>query len=409
MQTKKMNIYQLKLLNFHRKIIYKKIIIFLRNFPLILTVYIFSRSNKSLKVPKQGRILLIFNDAIGDMVVRTGFIRSLSESGYNVYVSSKQSSLELLKYNPYISGVFLYDENNTMKFISSILNIRKQKFDLAIETRIARKPYYKDMIYYALIKSPILIGCNKGMFKTFNLSIPCKLQTIHVTEPLRKILDVINGSHIRRNMSYNLFTSMEEEKYVLDNIPENDFVIFNPLGSKETHCLSFTQAHTIYKLLISLGYSVLVIGEAKKIKLLGFNEEIIFPSRSIIDIVPLVKKSKLILTVDTSIVHIASAFNKTTIAIYPRSSRINIPPPPKTKFDEIEYKYWLYYTQMEYGLYNIPAHELSDFFSISTVFWHPNNPNGIQIVVDSDCISSVPTSDLIIQINNSLTTYSLFQ
>lgn len=399
--------YKLKLWNYKRKFTYKKAKIFFYYLPLLAIDTIFARNPVS-NLPKKGNILLIFNNVIGDTVVCTGLLRNLVELGYEVSVSSRKQSLDLLKYNPYIKETFLYNDNKITNFFYSLLLLRKKNFDLAIEVRIARKPSYKDLLYYALIKSPILIGCNKDMFKTFNVTIPCKLQQVHVIEPLRRILDIFGKNITYRDMSYDLFFSQAEEDYVASQVSEKNFIIFNPLGSKNTHCLSPKQAQCIYDQLNILGYKIFITGEKEKLSILGFGESIIFQSRNIIDIIPLVKKAKLIVSVDTSIIHIATTFNKNTIAIYPHSSKVHIPSPPQSELDLIKYNYWLYYTQMEYGLYGIPVNKISNFFSIGTVFWHPNNPNSIQIVVDYDYISKASSIDLTYRINEAIDSLEVF-
>lgn len=391
----------IKIYNLKRKLLYKKYKLLIQYSPLFLLDKIFAR-NKPVFLPKEGKILLIFNNMIGDTVVCSSLIRNLSQLGYEIYVSSRQQSLDLLQYNPYVKGTFLFNDKNIICLLRSILSLRKQSFSLAIDVRVSRKPIYNDFLYYALVKSPILIGCNKQMFKTFNISVSCKLSTVHVIEPLRKILEIFDKETIRRNMSYDLFIPETVENCILQQIEEKDFIVFNPLGSKDTHCLSSKQAHAIYQLLISSGSPVFIIGESKKLYNLSFKKEEIFYSKTIIDIIPLIKKAKLIVSVDTSIVHIASAFNKDTISIYPKPSYFKLPKKPTSDLELINFNYWLFDTQMRYGLYNIPANELNNFFSVSTVFWHPNNYNAIQITLNSYYISNTDTTDLINKITPKL-------
>lgn len=84
----------------------------------------FERKSKlNLKVVRN--VFVMRNDCIGDMIVTTPFIRSLSKAGYKVFVSSRKTSLEIINNNPYISQTLLYNDRNFFELIRTTKLVRK--------------------------------------------------------------------------------------------------------------------------------------------------------------------------------------------------------------------------------------------------------------------------------------------
>jgi ADP-heptose:LPS heptosyltransferase len=341
---------------------------------------------------KAKKILIIRNDRIGDMVVTTSLIRNLAKSGYSIYVVSTKSALDIVKFNPYVKGTIIYDNSTFFNWIKSIVRIRKECFDAAIEVKFIRCFDMKHMIFCSYIKTPILIGFNKSNIKSFNLSIPNYLHKSHVTVQLKQILETFNikydDMHYEIPVSENIKTNAT---LFLKKIADNNkkVAVLNPFGSIEARSLSHRQVNIIYKLL-SLKYKIIVIGEKKRIKQLTIPEGVaVFSSPNILDVVPLIELSDLVISVDTSIVHIATCFNKNTIALYADSDP-NQPGADKKAIYHHEFSIFKF--ALEDFFYNkeyLKTHSRNIMLPITHDIWAPNNKNAKRILFDQGNIANV--------------------
>ncbi len=394
---------KLKKWNRLRNFTIKKIKLYVHYLPPIILDWLLARKSANITQPIK-RILLIRNDAIGDMVVTTGLIRKLSQAGYQVYVSSTKPALEIIRYNPYISGTFLYNDSSFSQFFRSIQEVRKQRFDLAIELKVSRNLSVYYPLYHGLLKTNILLGFNQPEFHTFNQIINYKISNTHVTDLFKPILTYLGIKN--QDLSYELFTSEDTEHYVSAHLTGEKFAVVNPQGGKQARCLSKTQTEAICDLLVKYGYHPIIIGEPNRIKKLNISNYTIFPSRTILDIVSLIRQSNLIISVDTSAVHIAAAFNIRTIALYledihPLLDTITLS--SITDFyQELDINWIKFQRLAHYHLLNYTPQEQYDFFTNNSIFWHPNNQNATQIIFPELEISAVTTPILIDKISKPL-------
>lgn len=342
-------------------------------------------------------ILIARNDKIGDMVVTTPLIKSLAQAGYDVYVSSQQSSLEILKNNPYIKGTFSYNDYSYKDLFATIKKIRKHHFDLVIDTR----PFYsfemKKIIFCAFTKSTHLIGFNKSNIKSYNISIPYYDNNSHITNQLNKVYEYMNIKNFEKN--YNLYISENNTKHVDDFISEHNidkFMIINPFGGAKKRELSQWQMEYLVSMLkkIKQNHTIIFIGEPNKLKNIDSNLGIKFQSKSILDVVALIKKASYVVTVDTSIVHITAAFNLPCLTIYSESMLFE-------KTDDINLtmrKKWKeYYRQACNSLVDKPYLK-NNKLSVELPYcydqlWSPNNPNAKQIVFYKSFLEKVDNQE----------------
>jgi putative heptosyl transferase len=394
---------KLKEWNWRRNFAFKKIKLYLRYKPLILLDRLLAHQKGRQNHPVK-RILLIRNDVIGDMIVSTGLIRSLAQAGYEVYVSSTAPALDIIRGNPHVSGVFPYNASSPANFAASLRKIRRHHFDLAVELRVSRELSLYDTLYHGLIRTDTLLGFNKSFLHTFNASIECDVSNIHVTQPFLLLLAYL---HIdAADLPYELFIDEDTEQYVRPYIPKQKFAVINPFGSKGPRCLSKQQVASICRHLSQQGFACVLIGEPAKTAALKINLAAVFPSRSIGDVIALIKYADLVLTVDTSVVHIAAAFTKDTIGLYLHSFH---PLAEDGRTDDslknrLSINFFRCRTKICYGLPNLPDRDLYRFFTVNNIFWSPNNPNAVQVFFPQEEISAVPDEELSQKLHDALYT-----
>ncbi|MGL5950202.1 MAG: glycosyltransferase family 9 protein, partial [Cetobacterium sp.] len=131
---------------------------------------------------------------------------------------------------------------------------------------------------------------------------------------------------------YDVFLDSERERRAEEFIgkirekhPEKKISVVNPYGASKHRSLNFENLKNIIKLLKKRGYiTIFIYSPDKKSELETFIrenriEEVVLAEeiKSILDSASLLKFADLVITPDTSIVHIASAYDKRMISIYP--------------------------------------------------------------------------------------------
>ncbi|OCG07694.1 hypothetical protein A9G13_05625 [Gilliamella sp. wkB178] len=392
-------------LNWKRNFITKKIKYFI--YIKILTFLIFFlRKKGSFNSNEINKVLILRNDCIGDMIVTTPFIRYLFHAGYEVYVSSRKNSLEILMGNPYIKGCFLYDDKNFRTLIRSLKNIRKQHFDLAIDARFHRRLDLTHLYFCCFVKTSNLLSYNKSNIKSFNISLPYYKANSHVTNQLKYYLDNLNINYDLFN--YDIFIDYGKDNYVqsfIDNLInlKKKFVVINPYGGSHYRCLSNVQIEKICDLFKCSypQYKIIIIGQPNRLNTLCIDEIIKFQSQSIRDVIPLIKKADLVISVDTSIVHIASAFSIKCISIYmePLSPSLdNLKSVYSRALSDYKYLQQDLLLDKKY----IKKHKPDLSMQINKDLWAPNNENAKQIVFYVNSIEAIETSNLVNSINQCI-------
>lgn len=272
------------------------------------------KRQEKIDVSSVKRILFPFVDlGIGDAVCHTGTWRSLKEAGYTLQVIVEERNRDLFEKMTDIDEVYIADINNipAMKTIETDLVIshyswmkRKELFN----TQLLHKIHYK----YA-------IGFGGWLDKPYNLMLPINSE-FHITHPQKEILNVLN---VKPDfLRYSLPVVPEHEDFIERYLKPHEgkkIVVLNPFASVSERSLSQTQleklAHDIAQ---HQDTHVFIIGEGKKLADLSFDNTNITVCRfkSLWDAITLIKKADLVVSVDTAIVHIACAFDKSLIAIY---------------------------------------------------------------------------------------------
>ena len=380
-------------LNWKRNFITKKIkyFIFIK-FLSLFTIFLRSKNNSLIPCSVK-KVLVIRNDCIGDMIVTTPFIRYLSTAGYKVYVSSRKNSLEILSNNPYVTDCFLYDDGTFSKLVRSLKIIRKHQFDLAIDARFHRRLDLKHLFFCVFVKTLHLLSYNKSNIKSFNISLPYYKTTEHVTNQLKYYLDYLDINY--DSFGYDIFIDSIKDKdadlFINNNIkPKEKFVVINPYGGSDYRCLSELQILMLCNLFKSYyqEYRIVIIGQGGNFDKLCIPGTIKFQSPSILDVFPLIKKADLVISVDTSIVHVASAFSTKCISIYME--------PLLPKSDNLKSIYSREFSNYKYLLQDlfldkayIKKHNPNLDLQINKDIWSPNDINSKQIVFYSNSVKTI--------------------
>lgn len=336
----------------------------LKEFRKLLAKFVFDKKEKSkniLDMSKINSVLILRDDnKIGDMIITTILFREIKKQypHIKIFVLCGNSNKIILENNPYIDKIFI-SHNRFLKDIFVYNKLRKYKIDLLIDFwPFGPKP----MHFFKLrtINSKFLLGICKQKYNIYDISVNIDYNIEHISKIYVGILNSLNIKNI--NTNYDIFLDKKYENYAKTVIKRNNeekYVFFNTHSASKWRSLSYDKIKEILKMLYKHNFKI-ILNSQYNID----NEQIVVPRKdNFLYVLALVKYADIILTINTSIIHAANAFNKQMIAIY--------------------------------------NNDLMNEEKISQV-WAPNYKNGIQLLAKNGNISSVETSQIENLINKLL-------
>jgi ADP-heptose:LPS heptosyltransferase len=309
------------------------------------------KSNKTLTLVAIKSILFLrSDDKIGDTVVSSFLYREIKKKYPNIkiIVCCGKNNKEILKYNKNIDK--LYEIRGCLfNDISIFKDLREQNISLIVDF-FPFNPNFNHILMLRIISPDFLIGFNKTFYKMYDLSSNEDFFSVHITKMYKYVLDLLKIYDI--DLKYEIPLTSKEESLALDLINSNYKykykIVVNPFSASKHRTLSVNKLKDLIVLMEnSFDCCVFILCQEKnkrKVASLESNRTIIASFRSILESSALIKYADIIITPDTSIVHIATAFNKKTIALY---------------------------------------RDYSTSYEKTDIIWAPNNTNAIQLSVDT--------------------------
>lgn len=306
---------------------------FFRPKRLAVGKYIWDRKSNKIEIKKENiienynikSILFIRNDGkIGDMVINTLMFREIKKSypDIKIGVVSRGGATDIIKHNKNVDKIYNYSKN-TSEIKKLAKEIEKENYDLLID--FSEMLRVKQMMFINLCKAKINMGIDKTDWNMFDISLKVKEDfewTEHITERYSAYLKILGIKNI--DISYDVVVSEviknKVEKFYKE-LSDKRKVILNPYGASKHKTFNEKTIRDIIEYLndseIIIIYSPDKFEEIKKFEEEYQNVHTLKGSKSILESSALIKYSDLVISPDTSIVHIASAFSKKVVAIYP--------------------------------------------------------------------------------------------
>lgn len=263
-------------------------------------------------------IFLRYDGKIGDMVINTLIFREIKKKFPNIKISvvARGAAVDIIKYNPYINTIYNYKKGKESELATEIA---KENYDVLVD--FSEMLRVNQMKFINQCKAKINIGLDKADWKLFDISVTENVDyknNQHVTERYGAYLKKLGIKNFDKK--YDIFLERNKEE-----IEWNEGIVLNPYGASKHKHFNNETLKFIIKILNSLNKKVILIYSPDKYKELqefqknNQNLKVYLPDniKSILDSAEIIKKSEGVITPDTSIVHIASAFNKKIISVYP--------------------------------------------------------------------------------------------
>lgn len=278
---------------------------------------------------------------IGDCIILSPFLESLSKVNDKIKIDIivRENSIEILKYYPYIENIYPYKKykNRILRYIYEFFFALKnrKKYDILIS-------FEKRMSTLHILSLKIL--------KPKYLMSACEEIKINIKEKLGMVDYYFKDKEeILKKLN---FRNTGGGGYILylgpyENFAENFFnktkknIIFNYIGSKKERILKEKEIINIISMLSNnfkkeqfyVSSIPKKFDETKKIveELKKDNVKVLPKTKNIFEIASFIKYASVVISVDTSIIHIASTYNKPIIGFYTSNKQNQKSAGPKGK------------------------------------------------------------------------------
>lgn len=279
---------------------------------------------------KINSILVLRDDGkIGDMVVSSFVYREIKKQypTIKIGVVTRKGAIDIIKDNLYVDKIYEYKKNSSyLKRLAK--EIAKEKYDLLIDTSTILRE--KQIMFINKCKSRINLGVEKDGWGLFDISIS-EERNAHITKRFIKILEKLGIKDVKSN--YDIQISDKVVNRVIEKIKKEEAVqeienkkrtILNPYAASRHRSFNRENIEKILKVLLNkTGDEIYILGHGENKKevvdiknKINNNRVHYLDLKGIEEVIALIKTSELVISPDTSIVHIGVGLDKKVIGIY---------------------------------------------------------------------------------------------
>lgn len=312
----------------------------------------------------QSCLLIHDNNKLGDLIVLSSLYRELHSRGVTLSILTTATGKAFLSGNTKIHQFFIKKSDS----LRDVFKLRKQlsghSFDIVLDP-FETMPSFGHSWLLSGVRRSYILGFDKWYKCYYTVYHPHDEKlTSHMCTRASEILHHFYGDPDNEyDVSYDLPLPAEVEKEVSDFVSDSKIVIINALGAKKICRLSGEQISTIYSRIRDLypEFRVIFTGLAEDVRSISIPNIESLPFKEFIYTVALTKFSQYVISVDTALVHIASAYEIPTLALYPNARHTSYP---------------------------------------SHLIWSPNNCNALQVVSPTYTVKDISPDVLIASIDD---------
>ena len=269
-------------------------------------------------------LFLRYDGKIGDMVINTLMFREIKKQYPHIKIGVVARGIagEIIEKNPYIDVIYNYEKSDS-KAKRLAGEIEGENYDLLIDfTDMLR---VNQMKFINLCKAKINMGINKKDWNLFDINLEYYETEKHIKNRYGRVLEILGIKDIDLSYDLHLTESQKDKgKRFRETIKEERVVVINPYGASKHRTFNEHKIKELIELFsrredtaVTLVYPPDKREDVEKISKM-FSERVYFNGelKSITDTITTLEYADLIVTPDTSIVHIGVALDKEMIAVY---------------------------------------------------------------------------------------------
>lgn len=231
----------------------------------------------------------------------------------------------MLKLNKNIDKYYIFDRKKTKEWIKIAKKLKNENYDVIFDSTEGLK--YKQIYLLNKLNAKINVGYNKDNYKIYNEKV-IHSTTIKMKEIYKKMLEKINIFVDNTDIEVSISEESEkkiEQFFYENNLVEEKIIALNFYGASSGRKINEENALIIIRKLQEKykNYKIILLDSPsdrdKIYKILEkAKKDVLFfeKSSTILDSISIIKRSNIVVSVDTSILHIAEGLNKKVIAFY---------------------------------------------------------------------------------------------
>lgn len=272
------------------------------------------------------RILVIQTAFLGDVILTLPMVQSLKKATKDAQISfvAIPDTSEIVQSHPDISEVIAYDKHGKQKSLGSFLSLAKELRERKYDIVLSPHRSIKSCLLTKLSRAKIRIGFDNAALRScFTARLPWKFGVHEIDRNISLLRPL--GIEVRRE-SPRLFPTdkhrKDAEQFLADNEIRLPYAVIAPGTVWETKRYPIEMMADVARKLLERFANVVIVGGKKDV---GFVKDLVGIGRGIISAVgrfsvmssaEIVRRASLLVANDSAPVHIASAFNVPTVAIF---------------------------------------------------------------------------------------------
>lgn len=262
------------------------------------------------------KFLIIRFSSIGDIVLTTPVIRCLRKKfpDAGIYFLTKKNFAAIVESNPYITGVLTLAED----FDDTIDLLKEEKFDAVIDLHfnlrtLRIKQALKGVPFYSYNK----LNTQKWIYTNFKLNL---LPAKHIVDRYMETVSAFNV--VNDELGLDFFIP-EKDKVKESDIPFSHSHGFLSIAIGAAHYTKKLPVDKLKELCAEIDYPIILLGGKddfdKGAEISGIDPIKIYNAcgkYSLNESADIVRRSNLVISHDTGLMHIAAAFKKVVFSIW---------------------------------------------------------------------------------------------
>jgi heptosyltransferase II len=268
------------------------------------------------------KILIIQTAFLGDLILSTGFFRGIKEKYPNSHITVliNKGTESILDGNPFLNEVIPIDKKKTFKnpylFVKFLISLQKYTFTLCFSPHFS----HRSSIISYFSGAKIRIGYVESGFSF--LHTKRYHRPIKGPHEVQKLFFLLEDSNILKPEIHIKDDKVSEIDEIIKNLPS--YIAIAPSSLWETKRMPISKFSELIQLILkNTNYLPVIIGSKNDKDLAQslldeFGSKILdlTGKTNLIELSYVISKSKCVISNDSSPIHIASAFNIPTLAIF---------------------------------------------------------------------------------------------
>lgn len=268
-------------------------------------------------------LFLRYDGKIGDMIINTLMFKAIKTQYPHIKIGviGRGATRDIIKNNSYVDVIYNYEKNN--KKIKKLAGeIKKEKYDLLID--FSEMLRVQQMMLINLIGAKYNMGLDRKDWNLFDIIYSKPKNMNHISDLYIEILKKLGIKEIEGTYDLQIGeTEVENARIFLEKVGSGKKIIFNPYAASKHRSLNIEKIEKIINyILLEDNVKIILLAHGENYKNVEFlekkyeNKVYIPKSKNIMEVGAIIKESDMVISPDTSIVHLGTGLKKPLLGLY---------------------------------------------------------------------------------------------